>query len=139
MMQPRCAICDDDYDVTTLCETHHWLAVIRHHVDCGTISDWPPLTTGTPPTVVKHREMLHRPAYRPLYWQASILALLTTLGVWWNACDGDEKQDSPADWLAVQTGRAAEWFIARWAELLSADDGNHNGNDNGNGDNGKAA
>jgi len=98
MMTPRCAICDRDNDLNTLCDTHHWQATIRRHVDAGTISDWEPLATGKYPRVVNHRTMLLAPAVPPMYWQASILTLLTCAGVVWD--DGQPWQESFGDWLA---------------------------------------
>lgn len=41
MMSERCAICDHDNNLRTLCDFHHWLTVIKRRVDEGTISDWP--------------------------------------------------------------------------------------------------
>lgn len=67
-------------------------------------------------TPVNHRTMLLTPCAPPLYWQASILALCSSLDVWWDDGTGDG-MDSPGDWLADNgfldddggktTGRAA--------------------------------
>ena len=43
MMQPRCAVCDGDGQLQTLCDLHFWLRIWRYCVDSGDFSDWPPL------------------------------------------------------------------------------------------------
>ena len=97
MMQPRCAVCDGDNDVMTLCDFHHWLCIIKHNVDVGMISDWPSLDTDKYPCVVRHTDMLLRPAVAPLYWQTTLAAALTSKGV----LLARTPADSAGDWLAV--------------------------------------
>ena len=114
MMQPRCAVCDGDNDVMTLCDFHHWLCIIKHNVDVGVISDWPPLDTDKYPRIIRHTDMLLRPAVAPLYWQTMLAVALSGKG----ALLARTPEDSAGDWLAVNgllelpdndtgTGRAA--------------------------------
>lgn len=98
MMQPRCAVCDGDNDVMTLCDFHHWLCIIKRNVDVGMISDWPPLVASeTWPIRVNHRDMLQRPAVAPLYWQTMLAVALSGKG----ALLARTPADSAGDWLAV--------------------------------------
>lgn len=114
MMQPRCAVCDGDNDLQTLCHTHHVWAEQRRKVRDGALSDWPPLPTGKYPWPVNHRAMLLNLVAPPLCWQASVLTLLTCAGVVWD--DGQSWQESYGDWLA------GNWLID-WRAI--------NGNGNG--------
>ena len=96
-MQPRCAVCDGDNDIQTLCDLHHWLCVIRHNVDVGLISDWPPLATSKYPVVVFHREQMMRPACAPIYWQVILSVTLTGKRV----LLAQTPVESAGDWMAV--------------------------------------
>ena len=100
MMQPRCAVCDGDNDVMTLCDFHHCLCVIKHNVDVGMISDWPPLATDKTdkyPRIIRHADMLLRPAVAPLHWQTMLAVALTSKG----ALLARTPEESGGDWLAV--------------------------------------
>ena len=115
MMQPRCAVCDGDKQLETYCDWHYWLKIIKHNVDAGMISDWPPFESGRWPAVVKHREMLFPGGMpSPLSWQVALAVMLGSLDVRLS----ETPEDSAGDWLAVNgllelpdndagTGRAA--------------------------------
>ena len=114
MMQPRCAVCDGDKQLETYCDWHYWLKIIKHNVDAGMISDWPPLDTDKYPRIIRHADMLLRPAVAPLYWQTMLAVALSGKG----ALLARTPADSAGDWLAVNglldlpdndtgTGRAA--------------------------------
>ena len=98
MMQPRCAVCDGDGQLQTLCDLHFWLRIWRYCVDSGDFSDWPPLVASeTEPVQVNHRDMLLRPAVAPLYWQTMLAVALSGKG----ALLARTPEDSAGDWLAV--------------------------------------
>ena len=55
MMQPRCAVCDRDNDIQTLCDAHAWLTHVYALVYTGGWSDWPLPPIGP---LVSQRHML---------------------------------------------------------------------------------
>lgn len=117
---PRCAICDCDREgnvwpesADSLCAAHYRLAGKRDLVLRAALSDWEPMGVNGA-ILVSHRTMLLRPAMPPLYWQASILALLTCAGVVWD--DGEPWQESPGDFMA------GNWLID-WAAINGGNSG----------------
>src|SRR5690348_12487302 len=97
MMTPRCAVCDGDEQLQTYCDWHYWLTIIKHNVDVGLISDWPPLAMSKYPAVVLHREQMMRPACAPIYWQIILSVTLTGKRV----LLAQTPVESAGDWLAV--------------------------------------
>ena len=58
MMQPRCAVCDGDNDVMTLCDAHTWLTHVYALVYTGGWSDWPLPDYCEYGPLVSHRQMM---------------------------------------------------------------------------------
>lgn len=117
MMSDRCAICDADNELRTLCDMHRWLSHVYTLVYTGGWSewDWPPDMIGP---LVSQQHMMRTEAAHPVYWQATVLATLASMDVVWD--DGQPWQESYGDWLAVNG------YLG-------------NNNNNGNSNNGKAA
>ena len=115
MMQPRCAVCDGDNDVMTLCDAHTWLTHVYALVYTGGWSDWPLPDYCEYGPLVSHRQMMTSVGGGSSHgWQAQLAVLL--MGKWVMLASLPE--DSPGDCLAVNgllelpdndngTGRAA--------------------------------
>ena len=98
MMQPRCAVCDGDNDVMTLCDAHTWLTHVYALVYTGGWSDWPLPDYCEYGPLVSHRQMMTSVGGGSSHgWQAQLAVLLT--GKWVMLASLPE--DSPGDWLAV--------------------------------------
>ena len=95
MMQPRCAVCDGDNDVMTLCDAHAWLTHVYALVYTGGWSDWPLPPIGP---LVSHRQMMTSAGGGSSHgWQAQLAVLLTGKCVMLASLPAD----SAGDWLAV--------------------------------------
>ena len=96
MMQPRCAVCDRDNDIQTLCDAHAWLTHVYALVYTGGWSDWPLPPIGP---LVSQRHMLTSNAIADDRAEtfAEHDALLGGVGL--------------AAWhIDIQTG----WFLLKW-------------------------
>ena len=125
MMQPRCAVCDGDNDVMTLCDAHTWLTHVYALVYTGGWSDWPLPPIGP---LVSQRQMFtsnaiadaRAAAYddldarlggiglaRDIRLSAELLTVLAGAGAELDT-DGHE---SPGDGEAAETGHAPQWVL----------------------------
>lgn len=109
MMQPRCAVCDGDSELLTLCDLHARLAHVKAAVLRGERSDWqPPLAAPQ-----RHAEMMTSDAIaygrarrlrergdggivREAVLMAELATLLTCRWVLFSLTP----EDSAGDWLA---------------------------------------
>lgn len=131
MMQPRCAVCDGDNDVMTLCDTHSWLTHVYALVYTGGWSDWPLPPIGP---LVSQRHMLTSRAIadaraetlaehdallggvglaHDLRLWAELLTVLAGVGA-----ELDTRgYDSPGDCEAIATGHAPQWMLDELARV----------------------
>ena len=125
MMQPRCAVCDGDNDVMTLCDAHTWLTHVYALVYTGGWSDWPLPPIGP---LVSQRHMFtsnaiadaRAAAYddldarlggiglaRDIRLSAELLTVLEGAGAEMDTRGYDSLGDSEA----VATGKAPQWVL----------------------------
>ena len=125
MMQPRCAVCDGDNDVMTLCDAHTWLTHVYALVYTGGWSDWPLPPIGP---LVSQRQMFtsnaiadaRAAAYddldarlggiglaRDIRLSAELLTVLEGAGAEMDTRGYDSLGDSEA----VATGKAPQWVL----------------------------
>lgn len=124
-MQPRCAVCDGDNDVMTLCDAHAWLTHVYALVYTGGWSDWPLPPIGP---LVSQRHMLTSNAIataraerlsehdallggvglaNDLRLWAELLTVLEGVGA-----ELDTRgYDSLGDMEAIVTGNAPQWVL----------------------------
>ena len=128
MMQPRCAVCDGDNDVMTLCDAHSWLTHVYALVYTGGWSDWPLPDYCEYGPLVSQRQMMtsnaiaaaRAAAYddldarlgdiglaRDIRLSAELLTVLEGAGAEMDTRGYDSLGDSEA----VATGKAPQWVL----------------------------